>query len=87
MDLQQCPCDKCYIIKKKHFKPVDQVREVKVVDVVAGNDVRIGLPDKLCPTLEQGDLGVVGDDVRANDGGARVQGEDVSDERFRLTLF
>jgi len=66
--------------------PVDEVGEVKVVDVVAGDDVRISLTNKLCPTFEQRRFIVVGDDVGADDRRAGVQREHVADERLGFAL-
>ena len=72
--------------KKGFGGPVYKVGQIEVVDVVAGDDVRVGLADELRPALEQRRLVVVGNDVGADDRRARVEREHVTDERLRFAL-
>ena len=65
---------------------VDQVGRVKVVDVVAGDDVRVDLSHELGPSFQKQGFLVTGYHIRSNDWRACVQGEDVPDEWLRVTL-
>ena len=66
----------------ERFSPVDQVRQVKVGNVVADDDVRVGLLQELAPTQEQVLLLVKLKDLSADDVGAGLQRKDVPDEGF-----
>jgi hypothetical protein len=61
---------------------VDEVGQVKVCNVVAGDDVRVDLLDEIFPREEEAFLGFVGEDLGSDNLGARVDGEDVADEGF-----
>ena len=69
--------------------PVDEVGQVKIGNVVAGNDVGVDLLDKVFPGEKEGLLGWMGEDLGAHDLGAGIDCEDVADKGFRgacLTL-
>ena len=67
--------------------PIEQVGQVKVVDVVSGDDVRVALADEVGPLLEELVLRLAGDHVTPHDRAARVQGEHVPNEWLRLSLY
>ena len=67
--------------------PVDEVGQVKIGNVVAGNDVGVDLLDKVFPGEEEGLLGWVGEDLSTYDLGTGVNCEDVTDEGFRRACF
>ena len=68
------------------LSPIDQVGPVKVVNIIAGDDVGVDLPDEFGPFFKQHFLFFARQDVGAHDGGAGVQGEHVADEGLRVAL-
>ena len=64
---------------------VEQVREIKICRIVADDHVGIDLLNKVGPLLEHVAFPVELEHLRANDVGARVEGEHVSDEGFAFT--
>ena len=63
----------------KHARSVCQTREVKIVDVVAGDDVGVGVDEELAPRAQQVGLVVEREHLRARDRRALLQREDVLD--------
>ena len=57
-------------------------RQIEVRDVVPDDDIGIDLLDEVTPLQEKLSLVLEGDDLRANDMGARIESEDIADKRF-----
>ncbi len=65
-------------------RPIDQIRQVEVINIVPGNDVRVRFADKHCPAVQQVRFAVAGIHVRADNLRAGVQREHISDEGLPL---
>jgi hypothetical protein len=68
-------------------RPIDQIRQVEVINVVSGDNVRVRFADKHCPAVQQVRFAVARIHVRADNLGASVQREHVPDEGFPLALW
>jgi hypothetical protein len=68
------------------LRSIEQVRQVEVGNIVANDDVRIALLDKLTPALEHLGLVLELEHLGADDVRAGVEGEDVADEGLQLAL-
>jgi hypothetical protein len=63
-------------------RAVNKIRKIEIRDIVANYDIRIDLLDKFTPCIKHVGLTPVRNDLRANDAGARVQSEHISDKWF-----
>ena len=78
--------EKGQAVDAQRLGPIEQVVEVEVLHIVAGDDVRIDLAHKVRPLLEHGALLHVGEDLRADDVRARVEREYVAYEGVLVAL-
>ncbi len=67
-------------------RPIDQIRQVEVINVVPGDNVRVRFADKHRPAVQQVRLAIAGIHVRADNLRASVQREHVPDEGLPLAL-
>jgi hypothetical protein len=68
-------------------RPIDQIRQIEVIYVVSGDNVRVRFADKHSPAVQQVRLPVARIHVRADNLGAGVQREHVADEGLPLALW
>ena len=67
-------------------RPIYQIRQVEVINVVPGDDIRVRFADKHRPAVQQVRFAVARIHVRADNLGASVQREHVPDEGLPLAL-
>ena len=47
------PTEEIKIVNLQMFCSLEKIRQIKVIDIVSGQDIRITFSDKLCPLIEE----------------------------------